>query len=747
MNTKYVLVWCSILLSVGIWLSKYTGISYFMGMGSSLFLWFLILLSYKYRKNGIVLICGAVFVCLAGIMRMELAQEAWRQQSHYLVGSEGTFYGVIAEEPLVVRGENGYVRYAMDLEQIRYADGEERNISGAAYLYDFSSDRKYQTGSAVAVSGELKAIRLYRNPGRIDLEGRYQSRNLIGRIYNKEPEKLRYMGETGKYGVVRWAESCRAGFKDSFSPYVDKIRLHMLMTLLFGGHYSDIPEEIIRSFSQTGMIHILSVSGSHVSLLFGFLYLLGKWIGLPEKVTAVPAILLTLFYGALAGFVPPVIRAVVMGILAVVGVLIHRDKVALNLLGAAVTGMLLWNPYFLQDISFQLSVCASAGILLFYGTFRKWLGHISVLPMWVREVCAMSVSAQLLTVPVVLYHFHALPLYFLLSNLAVAPLLEWVIISGLAAALFSLVLPPLSGGILYMSDYLLWAGIRLNMWISSLPHASVAIGGLTFPQAAAYYAGITVLYFRNGLKQKRIYKISAGAFLSAMAVMVAVSYVMRPETVLYVPDLGMDRGAILISKDRKIVYYKSNSLSSSVSEREFLSFLGYKGIFDADILILDRDAAKGAVLPSAMIPAQEIWISGDKTGPLHEETGGRNGNVRSFCQGTIRLKNGMNVLTNGSGWAIMDDDWGVYFAGSMLPEGTRPSHMVWVGGSHGFKPAVAFEELERIRPEAAVYTGRGKYSGEDTDAFHLYGCPVVQTEESGMVEVILTGQGWEIFSH
>lgn len=63
------------------------------------------------------------------------------------------------------------------------------------------------------------------------------------------------------------------------------------------------------------------------------------------KVTVVPAVLLVLVYAAMSGFVPPVIRASLMGILAVIGVLLERGRTALNLLGAAVAGMLLWNPY------------------------------------------------------------------------------------------------------------------------------------------------------------------------------------------------------------------------------------------------------------------------------------------------------------------------------------------------------------------------------------------------------------------
>ena len=60
-----------------------------------------------FGKTGAVWVCGALFLCAAGVVRMEMAEEIWRQQSQYIVGSEGTFCGIVAEEPLVYKGEDG----------------------------------------------------------------------------------------------------------------------------------------------------------------------------------------------------------------------------------------------------------------------------------------------------------------------------------------------------------------------------------------------------------------------------------------------------------------------------------------------------------------------------------------------------------------------------------------------------------------------------------------------------------------
>lgn len=131
-----------------------------------------------------------------------------------------------------------------------------------------------------------------------------------------------------------------------FASYMDPVRLPVLMTLLSADTIQKFPKTSSILFSDRHYSHLVRFRFSHRAA-FRFLYFLGKWLGLSMKVTVVPAVLLVLVYAAMSGFVPPVIRASLMGILAVIGVLLERGRTALNLLGAAVAGMLLWNPYFL----------------------------------------------------------------------------------------------------------------------------------------------------------------------------------------------------------------------------------------------------------------------------------------------------------------------------------------------------------------------------------------------------------------
>lgn len=78
----------------------------------------------------------------------------------------------------------------------------------------------------------MTAVRIYKNPGKIDLEGRYRSRRLIGRIYPKQKAAVHLEGRSGKYEAARKADEIKEKIAAWFAPYMDSIRLHILMTLL-----------------------------------------------------------------------------------------------------------------------------------------------------------------------------------------------------------------------------------------------------------------------------------------------------------------------------------------------------------------------------------------------------------------------------------------------------------------------------------------------------------------------------------
>lgn len=747
MNTQYPLLWSAICLMAGILLfDEFPAVLTSEIMVTLIIGGFFVLSVFcLWKGKKLFLLPCLALLCILGMGRMYLADQSFQNLSSWAVGSEGTWTGIIREAPMVQRGKDPYVRYFTEIESITYKDGVKKEISGTAFVYETDPKTIYRTGDRISFNGELKAIRIYKNPGKIDLEGRYRSRRILGRIYPEKTETLHFMGDSGKFQIRRWSEDRKEQVEQSFAPYMDPVRLHILMTLLFGGDYNEIPESIMTSFSATGIVHILSVSGSHVALLFGFLYFIGKWLHLPSKMVITGSIFLVLFYSVLSGLVPPVIRAAVMGILSVCGVFLDRGRTSLNLLGTAVTGMLLWDPFYLYDVSFQLSVGASAGILLFYRPILETLHKIPHMPSWVNEGISLSIAAQVLTIPLMLYDFHRFPLFFIPANLFVTPLLEWVIIGGLLAALVSLIFMPLAGGILYLSDYFLWMGLRFNMKLSALPGSMLQTGGMTISQMIFYYLTVGMFYFKKYLwtvPKRRVAVIFSWTFSLASVI---YFYIIAPDTAVYAPDLGPDQGAVVVTKNHKILYYRGSRIPSHTSNWEWNSLLGYEGIFDADILILNLEDTVEPIPLTLALPVKEIWVTGGdvkQTAPHVLEN--FHGKIRNLTNSVLKMGN-LSFLTNGSSWLIEKDDRGIYFSGKKgLSIASYPEHTLWIASDRKKENGISEKEADDVHAEAIIYGGsRLTSSYEDMELFDYKNYNAVNLYRDGMQTAVFKNT-WEL---
>ncbi len=743
MKYQVLLLWSAIALSLGILLYDFCPAEGTLYVAGSLFVVSICGIGWAWYKKypGAALWGSVLLLCLAGFARMELADRIWMTESAWAIRGEGLYQGVIMEPPLVSEEDSPYARYLVRLETLHFSDGEEKSLEGTAYVYSSDTKQLYEIGERIAVAGKLSPIRVYQNPGKIDLEGRYKSRRLLGRIYPSEGAVIQPLGDSGDYRIGKWAEAIKKNLEKKFAPYMDDSRLHILMTLLFGGNYNEISKDVMQSFSVTGIVHILSVSGSHVALLFGFLYFLGKWLHLPQKLVLIGAMSLVLCYALLAGLVPPVIRAAVMGILSVGGIFLEREKATLNLLGAAVTGMLLWDPFYLYDVSFQLSAGASAGLLIFYQPILSYMQKIKHLPKWIGEGTSLALAAQILTLPIVLYDFHNFPLFFIPANLFVAPFLEWVIIAGLLAALASLLFMPLAGGILQLADYFLWLALRLNFFLSSLPKAAWGVGGMNGWQVLTYYVTVGLVYFRKWICQSKKQIGVAIAVWGSLVLLVLFLYLTRPAVRVYVPDLGPDQGMVLVNGKQNILYYKGGGVSSHTAAWEWNSFLGYEGIFEADILILNVEDVKDTLPLTLSIPVKEIWITGGKLSAKAPKLLPEKAKVRELSKAELAY-GPMRFMSNGSSWRISFGDTCLYLSGKKgMSSAGKGNHTLWLAGHEGWQ-ALTEKEIQSIAPEAVIYSGsRLQRSWESKELFEVLGVPFRDTYTDGMQEAVFDG-GW-----
>jgi len=221
------------------------------------------------------------------------------------------------------------------------------------------------------------------------------------------------------------------------------------------GVETGIPTDVAAAFRDTGTAHIIAISGSNIAIIAGFISAtLGRWLGARRRFfVAGLSTLLVLGYAFIVGADAAVVRAAVMGGLALFAVTLGRRTNGLNSLALVAAVMALINPYFLWDVSFQLSFMATLGLVLFAGPFsatfsgamERWWGAgvAAGLSGPVGEYILFTIAAQITTLPVILLQFERLSNIALLANPLILPVQPLVMGTGGLALLSGILFEPI----------------------------------------------------------------------------------------------------------------------------------------------------------------------------------------------------------------------------------------------------------------------------------------------------------------
>lgn len=208
---------------------------------------------------------------------------------------------------------------------------------------------------------------------------------------------------------------------------------YAILNALLLGNTEYITPEIRSGFSTSGLSHILAVSGLHTGIIWALLYALLTplvWIKM-SKLRPILTLLFLWIYAFLTGLSPSVVRATIMISFILSGQVLDRKGTSFNSLFAAAFFMLLYNPYYLFNVSFQLSFIAVLSILYIYPVLYNLINPSSKWGSYVTSVFCVSAAAQIGTLPLTIYYFHELPLLSLPVNLIIVPFLPFILGGGL----------------------------------------------------------------------------------------------------------------------------------------------------------------------------------------------------------------------------------------------------------------------------------------------------------------------------
>ncbi|MEB3100732.1 ComEC/Rec2 family competence protein [Ferviditalea candida] len=198
-----------------------------------------------------------------------------------------------------------------------------------------------------------------------------------------------------------------------------------LMESLLIGYREDLDPEQFRSFSNLGLTHLLAISGLHVGVVLGAILGLLKWMRITKETRLLIGILIIPVFIVLTGASPSVTRAGIMAAIALYAVRRNLLKDGLNVLSIAALLMLLWNPYFLFDISFQLSFIVTVGLIV---GMPKLFAVLPIPGRKLKGLLTVTLVAQVVSFPLTIYYFNQFSLLSLIANLLIVPLYSLVVL-------------------------------------------------------------------------------------------------------------------------------------------------------------------------------------------------------------------------------------------------------------------------------------------------------------------------------
>ena len=452
-----------------------------------------------------------------------------------------------------------------------------------------------------------------RVPGAFDTRGWLKSQGFAayGRFKDYRIIGNRWTPERTFANFRKWIQA-------RFADYLDPAETGLLLGLLAGDR-SGIPEALRSDFQRSGLVHVLAISGFHVVLLAGILMIFLKATGLPLRAVRIIAVALLFLYIPVTGGSPAVRRAVLMFSVPQIGALFQRPANTMNSLGVALILILLPEPGILWNPGFQLSVAATAGILIGspLNPFANFPESLKKNKLWntlrafAIDPTYVTLCATLATAPFLVHHFKTLSPMAWLGNIVVVPGISW----GMQAGLFALISPIdfLREHFCYAASFFLRLASLLTRLISDSSIASVTIG--PFSPAILLLIGFALTFIpairRNRIA--RIYCVSCLALFAGLFCYNSYAKVMHPTWKLTTIDVGQGDSHLVEAPSGRHFLVDAGDNSRQDSGKDIIvPFLHHTGVRELDALIIthpDKDHFGGAKSILKTFPVKELWAS------------------------------------------------------------------------------------------------------------------------------------------
>ncbi|MCO5233199.1 MAG: ComEC family competence protein [Chitinophagales bacterium] len=454
----------------------------------------LILMTSYFKKTKWMALSG--FSILLSLLFVGSMNYSYKKNYQPLKDGYYSYQGVISK---VISRNSDYTRCYLDI-----IDVNREPIAHPYTVISNISDTLIYAGDTIWASSTLRPLMPSLNPGQFDVR-KYYGYKYIYQTSTIKKGNFFVKPFKGFFHFQRWCQQSAVWCGEIFRKFVPE-RSSLTLQALLLGIKNEISQDMMEVYMQSGVMHVLAVSGMHVGILYvGLLTLLRPLYRRWKYITFI-SILLVWIFSFITGGGPAILRAAIMLTFVDIGKKINNQSNPVNLLLVSGFILLLFQPYLVWDIGFQLSFVAMLGIFylmrpiqnLFYFN-KNWVKNF----LWAPT--AMSISAQLATTPLTFYYFGNFPVYFILTNIFILLPITLALYGGILLLLTSFIFPDnINLAIGKILDNIIFYGFDgFLQWMTSLPGAYVNHIYLSFWQVvilsmSIYFFGYWLYHLKNG---------------------------------------------------------------------------------------------------------------------------------------------------------------------------------------------------------------------------------------------------------
>jgi competence protein ComEC len=479
---------------------------------------------------------------------------------------DGLFIATLAEPPaLNVSG----IKAILEVK-FRYENGIWVRSCGSAvgYLKVKPGATLLQYGDYVLIRAGFTIINDNSNPHSFNYAHYMKNKGISHRVF-AEPYSWTLLNFSGSGFIRKMAFQVRDRLLDILRDNHVEGKEFAVAAALLLGYVNELDADLRNDYAATGAMHILSVSGMHVGIIYIFLEFLLGFLNKNKMGRILKAVMLLVFiwfYAMVTGLSPCVLRSAAMLSLPILGKSLNRSPDMYNIIAASLVFILAFDPFLILDVGFQLSYLAVTGIIILYKPIYDLYVTSAWFPDKVWSILAVSIAAQLATLPITLYTFHQFPNYFMLTNVFVVPLSSLIIYIGITVLVVGYV-PVISVICAKVFIFQVWSLNSVIHFIEQLPCSTIRGIYISTPEMMLLYlmigAGFLFLTLR---KTSYLYiLLIAAIFLNLSFLEFKVHRLRSSQLIIF--NANHEARYMFSAQDKAIIFYNGRTRFGAVLQK------------------------------------------------------------------------------------------------------------------------------------------------------------------------------------